>query len=56
MGENKCEMAIHKLCRKSYFGYCSADEKDLKICPYLKAISEIAKLTMENTICEDDGK
>ena len=48
MGQSKCEMARLKYCRKSQFGYCNADDKDLETCPYLQAIGEIAKLTVEN--------
>lgn len=44
---SKCEMARHKLCKKSSFGYCVADDKELKTCPYLKAIEEIAKLAIK---------
>lgn len=53
-------MARHKLCRKSSFGYCCAEDRDLEICPYLKAIGEIARLSVENIKLEDrfsdDGK
>ena len=48
MNQSKCEMARHKLCRKSSFGYCNADDRDLETCPYLKAIEEIARLAVEN--------
>ena len=48
MNESKCEMARLRYCRKSSMGYCNAEDRDLEICPYLKAISEIAKLTVEN--------
>ena len=57
---SKCEMAIQKYCRKSAFGCCDAEDKDVEVCPYLKAISEISRLTLENNILEtkfsDDGK
>ena len=60
MGETKCEMARLKYCRKSSFGYCRAENRDLEICPYLKAINEIARLSAENMKLEDrfsdDGK
>lgn len=29
-------------------GYCNAEDRDLETCPYLKAISEIARLAAEN--------
>lgn len=45
---SKCEMARLRYCRKSSMGYCNAEDRDLETCPYLKAISEIAKLTVEN--------
>ena len=48
MSESKCEMARLRYCRKSSIGYCNAEDRDLETCPYLKAISEIAKLTVEN--------
>lgn len=60
MNESKCEMARLKYCRKSSFGYCNAEDRDLKICPYLKAIGEISRLSVENMELEDkfsdDGK
>ena len=46
--KSKCEMAKHKYCLKSSFGYCNADDTDVERCPYLKAIGEIAKLAVEN--------
>lgn len=60
MNEIKCEMAKQKYCRKSTLGYCNAGDKDLETCPYLKAINEIARLSVENIKLEDrfsdDGK
>ena len=50
---SKCEMARQKYCRKSYFGYCNADDTDVERCPYLKAIGEIAKLVAENGKYDD---
>ena len=44
---SKCEMARQKLCRKSSFGNCIAEDKDLENCPYLKAIEEIARLVVD---------
>ena len=49
MSQSKCEMARQKYCRKSYFGYCDADDTDVERCPYLKAIEEIARLAVENS-------
>lgn len=60
MSEIKCAMARLKYCRKSSFGYCRAEDKDLETCPYLKAINEITRLSVENIKLEDrfsdDGK
>ena len=49
-------MARQKYCRKSSFGYCNADDTDIKRCPYLKAIEKIVKLAVENSELEDDLK
>lgn len=49
-------MAYHKYCNKSSFGCCEANESELEKCPYLQAISEIARLVTEQVIHEDDGK
>ena len=49
MSQSKYEMARQKYCRKSYFGYCNADDTDVERCPYLKAIGEIARLAVENS-------
>ena len=54
--QSKCEMARLRYCRKSYFGYCNADDTDVDKCPYLNAIGEIAKLVVENSKLEDDLK
>ena len=56
MSQSKYEMARQKYCRKSYFGYCNADDTDVKRCPYLKAIGEIAGLAVENSELEDKLK
>ena len=48
MSESKCEMARLRYCRKSSMGYCNAEDRDLETCPYLKAIGEIARLSVEN--------
>ena len=54
--KSKCEMARLRYCRKSYFGCCNAEDTDVGKCPYLKAIDEIARLTVENSELEDDLK
>ena len=54
MSESKCEMARLRYCQKSYFGYCNADDTDVEKCPYLKAIGEIARFTVENSKLEED--
>ena len=54
MSESKCKMARLRYCQKSSFGYCNADDKDVERCPYLKAIDEIARLAVENSISEND--
>ena len=56
MSQSKCEMARLRYCRKSSFGYCNADDTDVERCPYLKAIEEIARLSVENSQLEDDLK
>ena len=52
-------MARKKYCRVSSFGYCAAGDSELENCPYLQAIGEIARLSLENIKLEDgydDGK
>ena len=49
-------MARLRYCQKSYFGYYNADDADVERCPYLKAIDEIARLSVENSQLEDDLK
>ena len=49
MSESKCEMARLRYCQKSSFGYCNVADTDVERCPYLKAIGEIARLTVENS-------
>ena len=56
MSQSKCEMARLRYCQKSYFGYCNADNVDVHRCPYLKAIEEITRLSVENSKLEDDLK
>ena len=57
---SKCEMARMRYCRKSSMGYCNAEDRDVERCPYLKAIGEIARISVENMKLEnkfsDDGK
>ena len=54
--QSKCEMARLRYCQKTYFGYCNADDTDVKRYPYLKAIEEIARLAVENSKLEDKLK
>ena len=56
MSQSKCEMARLRYCQKTYFGYCNANDTDIERCPYLKAIEEIARLTVENSKLEDKLK
>ena len=56
MNQSKCEMARLKYCVKSACGYCYADGTDVERCPYLKAIEEIARLSVENSRLEDNSK
>ena len=56
MSQSKCEMARLRYCKKTYFGYCNADDTDVGRCPYLKAIEEITRLVVENSQLEDDLK
>lgn len=51
--KSKCEMARAKLCRKSSFGYCTAEDRDLETCPYPKAVEEIARLATESIKTQD---
>lgn len=46
-------MARAKLCRKSSFGYCTAEDRDLETCPYLKAVEEIVRLAIESVKTQD---
>ena len=48
MSQSKCEMARQRYCRKSSMGYCNAEDRDVERCPYLQAIGEIARLSVEN--------
>lgn len=48
----KCEMARHKYCNQACFGECMAEDRELDRCPYLQAIGEIARLSVENNILE----
>lgn len=51
---SKCEMARQRYCRKPSVGYCTLDDDKLDKCPYLNAIGEIAKLSVENMKLEDN--
>ena len=53
---SKCEMAALKYCRKSYLGFCNAEDEDVNRCPYLRAIEEIVKLSIENKKTEEINK
>ena len=53
---SKCEMARLRYCRKTYFGYCNADDTDVERCPYLEAIEEITRLVVENSKLNDKLK
>ena len=46
--DQKCEMARLFYCRHATMGFCIADDRELKKCPYLEAIGEIARLSIEN--------
>ena len=54
--QSKCEMARLRYCKKTYFGYCNANDTDVKRCPYLKVIEEIVRLVVENSELEDKLK
>ena len=49
-------MAALKYCRKSYLGFCNAEDEDVNRCPYLRAIEEIVKLSIENKKTEEINK
>lgn len=51
---SKCEMANRRYCRKTSFGYCNAEDREIESCPYLKAIEEIARLSIENMKLEEE--
>lgn len=56
------EIISPKCCNASYCKYsknginCSADDRIIEECLYLKAINQIALLSMELTESYDDGK
>lgn len=54
MSESKCEMARQRYCRKSSMGYCNAEDRDVEGCPYLQAVGEITRLSVENSKYEDN--
>lgn len=47
-------MARLRYCSKSMFGYCCAGNSDMEKCPYLQAISEVARLSIEKNNIEDE--
>ena len=49
-------MAALKYCRKSYLGFCNAEDDDVNRFPYLRAVEEIAKLSIENKKTEEINK
>lgn len=51
---NKCEMARLGYCNKSKDKCCNANDEELKECPYLLAIGEIAKIIVEEIMKVDD--
>lgn len=51
---SKCEMARQRYCRKSSMGFCNLDDDKLDRCPYLNAIGEIVRLSVENSKYEDN--
>lgn len=54
MSESKCEMARRRYCRKSSMGCCNLDDDKLDKCPYLNAVGEIVRLSVENSKYEDN--
>ena len=44
---SKCEMARLKYCNKTKDGCCDANDEELKKCPYLEAIDEIALMCIK---------
>lgn len=53
---SNCKMAELRFCRKILFGCCNAEDYELEICPYLKAMEEIEKLSGESSRLYDDKK
>lgn len=51
---SKCEMARQRYCRKSSMGFCNLDDDKLDRCPYLQAIGEITKESVENSKYESN--
>lgn len=54
MSNGKCEMARQRYCRKSSMGCCNLDDDKLDKCPYLNAVGEIVRLSVENSKYEDN--
>lgn len=53
---SNCKMAELRFCRKILFGYCNAEDYELEICPYLKVMEEIEKLSRESGVLRDDER
>ena len=51
--DQKCEMARLFYCRHATMGFCIADDREVKKCPYLEAIGEIVRLSVENMKLEN---
>ena len=51
--DKKCEMARLFYCRHVTMGFCVADDREIEKCPYLEAISEIVRLSIENMKLEN---
>ena len=52
----RCAMAIDKLCRKSRFGFCNAEEKEVETCPYATAVRQLATLLLEKSKEDSESK
>ena len=44
---SKCEMARLEYCNKTKDKHCNANDEELKECPYLDAIGEIALMCIK---------
>ena len=54
MSNGKCEMARQRYCRKSSMGCCNLDDDKLDKCPYLNAVGESVRLSVEKSKYEDN--